>query len=370
MSMTETEIVSLDDLAEDGSYHPMGIPGQLTPTSLILPDNLSFEEWDRVGVILLVLREGIEWWIGDWLRFGQHKYGDMYTQAQAITGRSYSTLTKYKFVAEKIESFRRRKNLPWSHHAEVASLESEEQDYWLDVAQPDSEDQPARISVMDLRRSIKKGIPPTVDEFQILDGPNYRLIHDSIENLDVDIDLGSVDVIITDPPYPKEYLHLYEVLAYRAKDLLKPGGSVLAMCGQSYLPDIMGMMAKHLTYHWTVSYLTPGGQAVQLWDRRVNTFWKPVLWFVNGDYDGDWVGDVTRSAVNDNDKDHHHWGQSESGMVDLIERFSKPGNLVLDPFLGGGTTGVVALRLGRRFIGVDIDEKAIQTAAARLKDVT
>jgi site-specific DNA-methyltransferase (adenine-specific) len=177
---------------------------------------------------------------------------------------------------------------------------------------------------------------------------------------------GSVDCIVTDPPYPRQFLPVYADLARTAAHVLKPGGSCLVMVGQSYLPEIIAAMTPHLRYHWTVAYLTPGGQATQLWDRKVNTFWKPVLWFVNGDHAGDWVGDVVRSSPNDNDKRFHHWGQSESGMADLLRRFTAAGQTILDPFLGGGTTGVVALDLGRMFVGADIDGKAVETAQARL----
>jgi ParB-like chromosome segregation protein Spo0J len=174
------------------------------------------------------------------------------------------------------------------------------------------------------------------------------------------------DFIITDPPYPREYLDLYGVLAERALEWLKPGGSLLVMVGQSYLPEILGMIAPIIRYQWTLAYLTPGGQSVQLWQRKVNTFWKPVLWFTHGEYKGHWIGDVTRSAPNDNDKTHHIWGQSESGMADLIERFTLPGHTIFDPFCGGGTTGVVAVALGRLFYGIDTDADALETTKGRL----
>ena len=151
-----------------------------------------------------------------------------------------------------------------------------------------------------------------------------------------DLKLGLADVIVTDPPYPKEFLYLYDLLAVKARELLKPGGSLITMVGQSYLPEIMSKLGTTLQYQWTISYLTPGGQSAQLWDRKVNTFWKPVLWYVNGEYSGRWIGDVSKSAVNDNDKRFHHWGQSESGMADLIRRFTKAGDVILDPFMGAG----------------------------------
>lgn len=179
-------------------------------------------------------------------------------------------------------------------------------------------------------------------------------------------DAESIDWIITDPPYPKEFLHVYNGLGEVAAHILKPGGSLLCMIGQSYLPDIVSMLGKSLTYHWTLAYLTPGGQATQLFPRRVNTFWKPVFWFVKGEYAGDWIGDVTRSEPNDNDKRFHHWGQSESGMADLMARFVKPGDRVLDPFMGAGTTGAIAVDLGAHFVGFDTDINAFNEASVRL----
>ncbi len=44
-------------------------------------------------------------------------------------------------------------------------------------------------------------------------------------------------------------------------------------------------------------------------------------------------------------------------MTDLIERFTYVGETILDPFCGGGTTGVVAVKMKRRFIGNDIEER-------------
>jgi len=159
-------------------------------------------------------------------------------------------------------------------------------------------------------------------------------------------------------------------LAELATYALKPGGSLFAMVGQSYLPEIMAYLGSRLTYNWTLSYLTPGGQAVQLWQRKVNTFWKPVLWYVKGEYNGKWLGDVAKSSPNDNDKRFHFWGQSESGMLDLIERCSNPGDTILDPFCGGGTTGITALLANRLFIGADIDAGSVAIIKARLTEAS
>lgn len=182
------------------------------------------------------------------------------------------------------------------------------------------------------------------------------------------IENGSIDYIITDPPYPQEYIPLCSDLSKVAARVLKPGGSLIVMIGQSYLPEVIQRLSEHMTYHWCMAYLTPGGQSPQLFHKRVNTFWKPVLWFKKGDYNGDYIGDVLKSPTNDNDKRFHEWGQSLGGMRDIIERFTNPNDLILDPFLGGGTTGVAAVTMGRRFIGADVDLQNVAKSDQRIKE--
>lgn len=178
----------------------------------------------------------------------------------------------------------------------------------------------------------------------------------------------SIDFIITDPPYPKEYLPLFGDLSKLAARVLKPGGSLIVMSGQSYLPEVITQLGTAMHYHWCMTYLTPGGQAAQMWDRRINTFWKPVLWYVKGKYDSDWAGDVLKSPVNANEKEYHEWGQSVGGMRDIVEKLTNPGNIILDPFLGGGTTGVAAVLTGRKFIGADINSENIEKSDRRIKE--
>ena len=177
----------------------------------------------------------------------------------------------------------------------------------------------------------------------------------------------SVDFIVTDPPYPQEYLPLYSDLSALAQRVLVPGGSLIVMSGQSYLPEVMTRLSSCMNYHWCGCYLTPG-QSPTLYKKRTNTFWKPILWYVKGEYKGEWLGtDIFKSP--ENDKNFHKWGQSFGGMTDIIERFTKPGDIILDPFLGGGTTGAAALSAGRKFIGVDIEEKNIEISRNRIKEI-
>jgi site-specific DNA-methyltransferase (adenine-specific) len=54
-------------------------------------------------------------------------------------------------------------------------------------------------------------------------------------------------------------------------------------------------------------------------------------------------------------------------MEELVRDFTDPGDLVIDPFAGSGTTGVAAIRLGRRFIGWEKDPKYYEIARKRLE---
>ncbi|SDR31485.1 DNA modification methylase [Rhizobiales bacterium GAS113] len=244
---------------------------------------------------------------------------------------------------------------------------SAEGEHWIDGERALSGTQAAKLVARrqdkagkKAERERRRNLTPDLPEVS----ERYRLIHGDLA--DVEIERESIDCIVTDPPYRREHLDCFSVLAKRAAGWLRPGGSMLVMSGQSWLPEVLVRLGSHLTYQWTLAYLTPGGQAVQIFPRRVNSFWKPVFWFVKGEYAAAWVGDVSSSRTNDNDKRFHDWGQSESGMADLLDRVSVPGDMILDPFCGGGATGVVALRMNRHFIGIDIDEEAIATTARRL----
>jgi site-specific DNA-methyltransferase (adenine-specific) len=212
---------------------------------------------------------------------------------------------------------------------------------------------------------FNKLIQAQIDDWQQKN--NVKIIVKDIRLLTADdIASESVDCIITDPPYPKGYIELFDDLGALAARVLKPGGSLVVMTGQLYLPSYIELLSKHLTYHWLLAYTTPGGQAVQVWNQEVNTFWKPLLWFVKDQRDARWVSDVINTPVNANDKQHHHWGQSEFGMSAIVDKFTNPGDVVLDPFLGGGTTGLVCKESGRKFIGVEIDENEAKKAIARI----
>ena len=175
---------------------------------------------------------------------------------------------------------------------------------------------------------------------------------------------GTVDAIITDPPYPRQYLPLYGDLARFAAKALKPGGSLVCMTGQAYLPDVLAALRSELAYRWTLAYMVEGPH-IQVWPPRILNGWKPVLWLTNGPTAGPWRYDVVESPTPR--KSLHPWEQTEGGTNVLVERFTAGSDLVCDPFVGSGTTGVVAVRSGRRFVGAEIDAEHAARAERRIR---
>lgn len=185
-----------------------------------------------------------------------------------------------------------------------------------------------------------------------------------------DVPDGSVDAIITDPPYPGEFVCLFFDLSKLAARILKPSGVLVVMCGQYYLPEYIAALGDSMRYRWTAAYVAQGART-RVHAARVGTGWKPLLVYQRHDAQDvpflvDDLFDAASSTSDGVDKRFHHWGQSEPGIAEIVERFTKPGQLVVDPFLGGGTTAVVCRDLGRRFIGCDIDPAAVATSRARL----
>jgi DNA methylase len=208
-----------------------------------------------------------------------------------------------------------------------------------------------------LRAGREKAPSPEVDSEYVYDDITIR--HGDLRTTLDDL-AGHVDAIITDPPYPAEHLDEWDALGGLATRLLNPYGVLVAMSGQAWLPDVLQRLAPHLTYRWCGAYLTDG-PATRIHARKVGTKWKPILIYGGTDF---LTQDLFTSEAED--KDHHDWGQSESGFAELVERFTRPGQLVVDPFLGGGTTAVVCRDLGRRFVGCDIAAAAVANTRERL----
>ena len=106
-----------------------------TRVGLRIPDRLAFEAWQAAGAQIARVVDSSAWCLGDWLVYGERRFIDRYRDAVAAVGLEYQTLRNYAWVTRRFELSRRRQCLTFQHHAEVASLSSQEQDEWLDRAE-------------------------------------------------------------------------------------------------------------------------------------------------------------------------------------------------------------------------------------------
>jgi 16S rRNA G966 N2-methylase RsmD len=201
-----------------------------------------------------------------------------------------------------------------------------------------------------------------VDELEAADRPEplYSELEircgDFREVLD-DIEIGSVALILTDPPYPAEYLPLWSDLGEWAAKHLIDGGSLIGYSGQGNLPEVLTRLSEHLRYWWTLALIHSHGSQ-NLPGKWVSPGWKPVVWFVRDTR-------ATQTMVADTIKgspprktiptgDDGTWAQGVDELGPIISALTAPGDLIVDPFAGSGTTGIAAARYGRRFIGADL----------------
>jgi hypothetical protein len=112
-------------------------------------ENLDLAEWSAVGRRFGEIGRCSQWWLGDWIHYGNTKFGERYSRAVKLTGYDMQSLMNMVYVASRFEISRRRENLSWSHHATVASLDVDGQEYWLARALQD------KLSVADLRVEVR-----------------------------------------------------------------------------------------------------------------------------------------------------------------------------------------------------------------------
>jgi DNA modification methylase len=191
--------------------------------------------------------------------------------------------------------------------------------------------------------------------------------------------LGKVDAVVTDPPYGIGWDRQAE------KDSNRKPGTAAARKGRyaatgwddaapaSEMFEALRGMSRHQIVFGGNHFGLPPSRCWLVWDKRVNgefadceLAWtnldKPVRrieWLWNG---------MLRQGQ---EPRFDHPTQKPAGVMKwCIEHLPEPNQTILDPFMGSGTTGVAAVKLGRRFIGVEIDERYFDIACRRIEAAT
>lgn len=181
----------------------------------------------------------------------------------------------------------------------------------------------------------------------------------------IDISENSIQLILSDPPYPEEYLPLWDSLAEFAEKVLVEGGYLITYCGHYHLPTVLNKLSKHLKYFWTIA-LTQKQQAL-IHSRHVFCCWKPLLIFYKPPLSlPKYFGDVIKGEGRE--KTHHAWQQGLPELEQLINTFCPENGVILDPFAGSGTTLLAAKQLKRKCIGIESNPETYKIMAQRLSE--
>lgn len=142
--------------------------GALDEVSLTLTDpDMRYDTWEALGRFLGSLDRRARWYIGDWLVFGEALFGEAasqgveatqkerYSEAERVTGLDHGTLLNIRSICAKVAKSRRRPELGFWIHAEVAPLEPAEQIEWLDKAVAEG------WTRNQLREAIRESLNPT-----------------------------------------------------------------------------------------------------------------------------------------------------------------------------------------------------------------
>lgn len=132
------------------TLHQIG-PFTFTTSGVQWHGHPTFDQWSTAFAWARKVEGCAQFWLGDLLNYGEHAYGEKYTQVLDATGYAYATAKNVAYVARHVAPAQRRVDdgVPFSHHAEVAALPPAKQDTWL---QRCVEEQPTRDELRSLIR--------------------------------------------------------------------------------------------------------------------------------------------------------------------------------------------------------------------------
>lgn len=110
-----------------------------TSVSLVFNGDVTHDEWSAKGkelkTVISVFTENVRWWFGDWIIYGESRFPGMCSQDFSETGYSDGTIRNCAYVCQRIPPERRKHNLSFEHHYQVARLEPNDQDKFLNEAE-------------------------------------------------------------------------------------------------------------------------------------------------------------------------------------------------------------------------------------------
>jgi DNA modification methylase len=178
--------------------------------------------------------------------------------------------------------------------------------------------------------------------------------------------LGKVDAVVTDPPYgvgldynsTVDSLDFVKTVAVPVVDICRTIASRVILT-----PGVRNLFAYPWPDH-TGSIYYPAGTGLNRWGFSC---WQPVLFYGKDPYAGKGSRPDSFHSTEGAEKNGHPCPKPIGLMRKIVLRSTLAGETILDPFMGSGTTGVACAKLGRKFIGIEIDPTYFDIACRRIE---
>lgn len=193
--------------------------------------------------------------------------------------------------------------------------------------------------------------------------------------------LGNVDAVVTDPPYGIGFEYDGEYEDFGGKKYqelmshLRPFSKVILQYPEETMRDLVPLFgAPNDCYFWC--YNSNTNRQTRMWSFwGLNPDWESVKQPCKNPTDGrvnafvksyDWCADL-QQVKNVSQEKTPHPCQVPVELLNRIIGLLPDAQIVLDPFMGSGTTGVACINLGRKFIGIEREPKYFDIACKRIE---
>lgn len=190
---------------------------------------------------------------------------------------------------------------------------------------------------------------------------NVKLIQDDCLEKMKEIPDKSIDWVITDPPYGIDIAKWDNKINKEYFDEIFRISKNQIIFGYNYYADILPIIEGYIVWY-KQPFLKKQSQCELIW---TSIKMKPVVFHYR--YAGNCEGYPNNLKVDYHKKSLHPTQKPYEVMNYLIKTYTKENDIILDCFMGSGSTGVACINTNRNFIGIELDENYFNIAKERIE---
>jgi len=179
--------------------------------------------------------------------------------------------------------------------------------------------------------------------------------------------LDKVDAVITDPPYGiKRFEKGFGTTRFKGHDAEKNGLTWDKAPDKTFFDMLLKKGDKSIIWGAN-NFELPTSEYFLVWDKLqpVSNFASAELAYTNIKI----PAKVFRFSINQHNKiEKDHPTQKPISLMKWCVNFVQNSKIILDPFMGSGTTGVAAIQMGKKFIGIEREKKYFDIACKRIEE--